>query len=921
MLFLGESEVVMASLSWRVVLFVLTFGQALAAADAPKPVTATDERHFVAKVLPVLQSKCLVCHGNEPAKLKGGFDLRTRAAMLKGGASGKPAVAPGKPTESPLYLAASRQAPEWRPMPPKANDKLSEQEVSALKEWIAAGAPWPSPARIAELARTPAWDGKDGVEVKTSGGLSAEWTNRKYRPEDLWSYRALRKPDVPKADDAANPIDAFLAAKRKALGLTAAPPADRRTLLRRVTFDLTGLPPTTAEIDDFLADKDDEDRAFARVVDRLLASPHYGERMAQHWLDVVRYADSAGFANDYERGPAWRYRDYVVRSFNTDKPYDRFVKEQLAGDEIDSTNPELLVAVGFLRMGPWELTGMEVPRIARQRFLDDVTESVGQTFLAQPIQCARCHDHKFDPIPTRDYYAIQAVFATTQLADRDAPFLKEENRAGFEERAYLEQRRRRYEEELNRLQTAEDAARRAWERDHPRDAGKKPERHQYLSPLELGLERITRKGLERIRWQLDRYEPFALSVYSGRTPALKAALAPMRLPTDREKGELEATTILAGGDPFSPKAAVTPAVLSAVPAGRSTIPTTIDGRRKAFAEWVAAPSNPFTARVMVNRIWGWHFGTPLAGNPNNFGATGKKPTHPELLDWLAATFVEQKWSVKSMHRLLLTSAAYRRSARHPEPKRLAQLDPHGTNYAAFTPRRLSAEEIRDAMLASTGELNRQLGGIPCRPEMNAEAAFQPRQVMGTFAEAWQPNPKPAQRHRRSLYTLKLRGLRDPFFAVFDRPAPESSCELRTSSTLAPQAFTLFNSESSFARALALADAARKEAKSEADAIRAVFRRTLGRAPSADESKVCLAHWQSMTLRHGKLTFARRTVPTEITREAVEENTGEKFRFTERLEMMTDFVSDLQPADCSAEVRGLAEVCLVLFNSNEFLTLE
>jgi mono/diheme cytochrome c family protein len=911
----------MGSLSWRVVIVVLAFGLAPVGADPPKAVTAADERHFATKVLPVLQAKCLACHGNDPEKLKGQLDLRSRAAMLEGGVSGKPAVVAGKPDDSPLFLAVSRQSTEWHAMPPKANDKLSDHEVSAIKDWIAAGAPWPSAARIAELSKAPAWDTKDGVTVRTSGGLTADWTNRKYRPEDLWAFRPVRKPAVPQAD-AANPIDAFLAVKAKALGLTPAPPADRRSLLRRVTFDLTGLPPTAAEIDAFLADKDDDDRAFGKVVDRLLASPHYGERMAQHWLDVTRYADSAGFANDYERGPAWRYRDYVVCSFNTDKPYDRFVKEQLAGDEMDATNPELLVAVGFLRMGPWELTNMEVPRVARQRFLDDVNESVGQTFLALPLQCARCHDHKFDPIPTRDYYAIQAVFATTQIADREADFLPDENRTGFQEQVYLEQRRRRYEEELTRLRTAEAAALRRWEQDHPRDAGKKPERHRYLSPNELGLERVTSKGLERVRWQQDRYAPFALSVYSGRTPDRKAVLAPVRLPADRDRGELEATAILAGGDPFSPKEAVTPGVLSAVNAGTGGgIPTTVGGRRKAFAEWVAAPSNPFTARVMVNRIWAWHFGTPLAGNPNNFGATGKKPTHPELLDWLAATFVEQQWSVKSVHRLILLSAAYRRSAHHPEPQRLARLDPLGTSYAAFKPRRLSAEEIRDAMLASTGELNRQLGGIPCRPEMNAEVAFQPRQVMGTFAESWQPNPKPAQRHRRSLYTLRLRGLRDPFFAVFDQPAPESACELRASSTVAPQAFALFNSESSFTRALALANAARAEAKSETDAIRTVFRRTLGREPTADEARACLAHWQSMTERHRRLTFARRTYPAEVTREAVEENTGEKFRFTEPLEMIADFIPDLQPADCSAEVRGLAEVCLVLFNTNEFLTVE
>ncbi|MGL5094522.1 MAG: DUF1549 and DUF1553 domain-containing protein, partial [Planctomycetia bacterium] len=568
-------------------------------------------------------------------------------------------------------------------------------------------------------------------------------------------------------------------------------------------------------------------------------SPHYGERMAQHWLDVTRYADSSGFANDYERGSAWRYRDYVVRSFNADKPYDQFVKEQLAGDEIAPDDPEALIAVGFLRTGPWELTGMEVPRVARQRFLDDVTDSVGQTFLAQPLQCARCHDHKFDPIPTKDYYSIQAVFATTQPADRPAVFLRDENLRGMDEKKYLLERRNYYEAKLAELMKTEAAAKAKWLVSNTLRDGEQSPREKYLSPAHLGEERIARKGLERLIWRLDRYEPVALSVYSGRTPTAKAYYAPPRLPADSVAGDLEATAILTGGDPFAPAAAVSPGVLSAANGGDGgRIPTAVSGRRAAFAEWVASADNPLTARVLVNRVWAWHFGAPLAGNPNNFGATGKKPTHPELLDWLAGEFVAKKWSVKNLHRLVVLSQAYRRSVRHPQLTELARLDPLGASYAVFKPRRLSAEELRDAILAATGELNRQVGGIPCRPEMNPETAFQPRQVMGTFAESWQPNPKPADRHRRSLYILRLRGLRDPFFDVFNQPTAESSCELRDSATIAPQAFTLFNSDASYRRSVALAAAALGNAKNESDALREVFRRTLGRPPSESETAAC-----------------------------------------------------------------------------------
>ncbi|HUR53706.1 MAG TPA: DUF1549 domain-containing protein, partial [Gemmataceae bacterium] len=412
----------------------------LIAASASVPATARGvdpkadaEAVFALRVLPVLKAKCFACHGGDAAKVKRGFDLTSRAALLKGGDSGKPGVSPGKPADSPLYKAVVRTDADFAAMPPKENDKLTDAETRAVKDWIDGGAPWPSDRRVAEIvtAAKPA-----GVVVNTSGGLSPDWTARTYKPEDLWAYQPLRKPAVPKVAGT-NPIDTFVNAKLTALGLKAAPPADRRTLVRRVTFDLTGLPPTPDQIDAFVTDADADGAAFAKVVDRLLASPHYGEQMARHWLDVTRYADSSGFANDYERGSAWRYRDYVVRSFNADKPYNRFVREQVAGDEIDPADPEMLVAVGFLRMGAWELTGMEVAKVARQRFLDDVTDAVGQVFLGHMLQCARCHDHKFDPVPTRDYYRLQAAFATTQVAERPDAFLPSENTTGFEEKKYL----------------------------------------------------------------------------------------------------------------------------------------------------------------------------------------------------------------------------------------------------------------------------------------------------------------------------------------------------------------------------------------------------------------------------------------------------------------------------------------------------
>ena len=719
------------------------------------------------------------------------------------------------------------------------------------------------------------------------------------------------------------------------------------------------MPPTPEEIDAFVNDPQSDQIAFAKVIERLLASPHYGEQWGRHWLDIARYADSSGYANDYERGPAWRYRDYVVRAFNEDKPYDTFVREQIAGDEWDPQDPEKLVATGFLRMGAWELTGMEVPKVARQRFLDDVTDTVGQVFLAHMLQCARCHDHKFDPVPTRDYYSMQAIFATTQMADRHVGYLPTENTAGFDEVKYLDQRRDFYEDALSSLRAKQTIeACRQWYRDEGKDpqpfeatllklkAQNKtkgaeseevgvslirnrmmkdgihpdliPPRHVGFNSQDFGMERISRKGLQRLNWRRDRYQPIAMSVYNGKTPKLAAVQAPLRLPEDPlAHGTLEETSILTGGDPFSPSQTVHPGVLSAVDLASDPLPITYDSRRTELAEWITHPDNPLTARVMVNRIWQWHFGKPLARNPNNFGATGKKPTHPELLDYLAGYFIENGWSVKKMHRLIMSSRAYRRATRYADSNLLDQKDPNRELWAVFQPRRLDAEELWDAMLAVSGELNTELGGIPVRPEMNLEAALQPRMVMGTFAEAWQPSPLPAQRHRRSLYAQRVRGHRDPFLEVFNAPNADLSCEAREASTVTPQVFALFNSEMSFNRAIAMAHRVLSSTSTSREATELAIELAYGRSATPGELDKCLAHWKQMTQRHEKLVFQPIDYPREVIREAVEENTGVRFQFVEPLEIYDEFVPDLGPSQVDARTRGFAELCLVLFNSNEF----
>ncbi len=928
--------------------------------------SADNEILFARRISNLLIEKCVGCHGADPEDINGELDLRHLKAAIAGGESGESSIVIGNAEESPLYLAATRLSDDWSAMPPKDAEALTPQQLEWLKEWIDGGSSWPDEARIQEIGEeyNDQWSVEDGVTVETSGGLADTWTNRRYDPRGLWAYQPVRSPSLDEQELSLHPIDALIQRKRpvehdtngEAVPLQTAPPATRHELIRRATFDLIGLPPTPQEVDRFVSDPRDDATVFRDLVDRLLESPHYGERMAQHWLDVVRYADSSGFANDYERGNAWRYRDYVIRSFNDDKPFDRFIREQIAGDELAPRDPEAIVATGFLRMGPWELTGMEVAKVARQRFLDDVTNSVGETFLGHSLQCARCHDHKFDPVPTRDYYSFQAVFATTQLSERAAPFLDSENTSRFDEQRYLQRRQQEYQRTLDALNEVLMANALQWYEDQKRspdqwleaiaavskegsdNVGFKTVRNRMakmgvpeeeyppklvgFEPEQFGLERVARKGIERLRWQFDRYRPFALAVYNGRTPQVNSVNSPVRVPDDRmTKGEMEQVCVLTGGDPFSPSQPVQPGGLSVLASQVNVeFADIVEGRRTALANWVADPKNPLTSRVIANRIWQWHFGQAIAGNPNNFGSTGKRPTHPELLDWLAATLVKQGWSLKELHRLIMSSTTYQQSTRHPDPEKLTSLDPLRESYSVFATRRLTAEELRDAMLAASDELNREMGGIPCRPIINQEAALQPRMVMGTFAAAWQPNPLPKDRNRRSIYALRLRGLSDPLMEVFNSPPPDFSCEGREASTVTPQVFALFNGQNSHARALSLAIAVLDSTSGDESAIAECFRRLYGREPSSDESALCLAHWSQLeSILDEQAPVV--DMPKKVLREAVEENTGERFSFEETLYSNVDFVPDHDPSQVTRHSRALADVCLALINSNEFVYVD
>jgi mono/diheme cytochrome c family protein len=849
---------------------------------------------FLQHVGPLLQKKCHGCHGDGDER-RAGLDLRTRPALLRGGDSG-PAVVPGSAVKSLLYQAVTRTGD--LKMPPKEREKLSAEELAAVRAWIDAGAPWPDPVAAAPV-------GKEGP-----------WTSRS---EDVWAFQPVKEYPVPTEGlDALvkTPIDAFVWQKLKARGLAPAPAADRRTLLRRVTYDLTGLPPTPEEIDAFVRDPAPD--AFDKVVERLLASPAYGEHWGRHWLDVVRYADTSGYSNDFERPNVWRYRDYVIRSFNADKPYDRFVVEQLAGDELDPRDPELRVAAGFLRMGPWEHTGMAVAAVTRQMFLDDITNAVGTAFLALPLACARCHDHKFDPIPTRDYYRVQAVFAPVHFEQPPTPFLPGENRAGFEEATAHVQERIRSNE--TRLQAIKDKSRVALQtllqKYNVRDVKDlspevRPKDNRFgLDAADQERERVYRKRVELYDRELKRYQPLAFSVSSGGLDG-RAPTPPVH--------------ILAGGALSAPGAPVTPGVLSVVPGSDdtaapsawNTIPPATVGRRLALARWIASPANPLTARVMVNRVWQYHFGTGLVATSNNFGKMGKRPTHPELLDWLARYFVEQGWSVKALHRLILRSAVYQCGSEHPERERVRKLDPANQLLAYFPPRRLTAEELRDSLLAVAGELSRTAGGPGVFPEINPEVALQPRQIMGTIAPVYEPSPKREQRHRRTVYTYQMRNLPNPLLEVFNGPTMDASCERREETTVTPQVFALFNSQLAHDLALMMARRLEKLAGERAEQVNQAFRLAFGRPPTEPERARCLEHLAAMTAHHRRVPPVKVEPPRQLVRSHIAELTGAHFDFVEDWDP-SRYEPNLHPAEVSAETRALAELCLVLVNATEFL---
>ncbi|MEM9365680.1 MAG: PSD1 and planctomycete cytochrome C domain-containing protein [Planctomycetota bacterium] len=944
-------------------LFTLTLVFAVA---SPSFAQNANEREFTLKVLPLLKDKCWGCHGNDPDDIQGGYQMLSREDLLKGGESEEPSIVPGHADQGTLSEAIAWEGLE---MPPKENDRLSEEQVALVRRWIEAGAIWPdedTQAKIREEAARVRVN-EDGMLMTTSGGTSAEWTNRRYQPEELWAFMDLSPIQSILPGDVASEqaIDHFIGSGLEEAGLEPAPEAGPRDLVRRLYFGLLGLPPTPEEADAFVASyQRDAPAAWQALVDRLLNDSRYGEHWGRHWLDVTRYADTGGMSNDYERSNMWRYRDYVIRAFNNDKPYNQFVVEQLAGDELADAsfvvrtgadpadvhkaqsegnyNPdeaEQIIATGFLRLGPWDNAMVEAPE-ARQLYLDDVVNITGQTFLSQTLRCCKCHDHKFDPIPTRDYYRIYAAFATKHMAERPVPFLPEENQEEFDEGRAVAQRLLDFAvAKKNVLVEKREAAARKWFEEHDlpykdNNARKnlpdeeKPPRHVGLDHVEQGQLKVREQDEWIWKRRLERYQPMAQSVFNASHSEMPWNGA-RKLRINRKKAqEAEVKNhILTGGALTALGDRVFPGVLSALSVGVSfdaedpyLLPPDTDGRRLALARWIANENNALALRSIVNRVWQFHFGVGLAANANNFGAKGAAPSHPRLMDYLAHVLVQDGWSLKSLHRRILLSDAYRRSCVSPDPESLASVDPNNRLLSHFPRRRMTSEQLRDSMLAITGELVSKAGGVPVAPEINMEVALQPRMIQFSLAPAYQPSRTPDQRNRRTVYAYHVRGQADPFHELFNQPNPNESCELRESAAVTPQAFTLLNSDMMTDRSIALAVRLTKESSTASEQIRNAFQLVLGRHPDPVEEGKLLAYLDEMRLYHREVEPPKSEYPTSITRSLVEEFSGKPFEYNEILPVFEDYVPDLKPADVDAETRALADLCLLLFNSNEFLYL-
>jgi len=624
----------------------------------------------------------------------------------------------------------------------------------------------------------------------------------KYTPAERrhWAFQKRSNPEIPTfaapADNVwvRNPIDAFILARLQKEGLRPSPRAGKATLLRRVYFDITGLPPTPAQMAKFLGDK--SPAAYEKVVDELLASSAYGERWGQHWLDIVRFAESEGFEYDTHRPDAWRYRDYVIQSLNSDKPYDQFIREQLAGDEINPKNEVMRIAAGFQRLGGLRKNGgNQDAAFNRNEELVEMTNVIGSAFLGVTLGCARCHDHKFDPIRHTDYYRMQAFFAATH--ENDVPLSTPAEQAAWKEK---------------------------------NDAAQVP-----VKALKATMKGLTGDALEVVQKKVDELE-------AKGPPPLPAIFS---IADDPEK--VSPVYVLARGDTQNRGAQVGMRPLGILlPDGTPELPADTKTPRAELANWILDPQNPLPSRVIANRIWQYHFGRGIVATPNDFGRMGTRPSHPELLDYLANQMIEGGWKFKAMHRMILLSSTYQQSSQTPATEK----DPDNALLSKFSRRRLEAEEIRDASLAIAGKLNPKQGGpsviIPIDPDL-LNVMYKPAQ--------WAVTPDKEEHNRRSVYLFAKRNFKLPFMDVFDAPDRQISCARRESSTHPPQALELLNGDTSKRMADALAERLLREAgKDKGKQVDLAYHLGVGRAPTKKERQIAVAFLQKEPLREFALAL-------------------------------------------------------------------
>ncbi len=858
--------------------------------------TASPSLSFERDIRPVLKAHCFPCHG-EGETLKGGVDLRLRRLMLSRTDSGTVLV-PGRPSESRLlHVVESGEMP-------KSDKKLTPDQIAKLRRWVELDAPTlrPEPAEVPKFFITE-------------------------EERAFWAFQPIRRPEPPAVRHAARvgtSVDAFLLARLEAAGVEFAPSADKVTLLRRVTLDLSGLPPTPEEVDAFLADTSDS--AYDKVVDRLLASEHYGERWARHWLDVAGYADSnGGVEADSLRPWAWRYRDYVIRSLNADKPLDRFITEQLAGDELVSppfgerTGEDLdrLVATGFLRMAPDPTgDGPPDPDLARNQVVADTIQIVSSSLLGLTVQCAQCHDHRYDPIPQSDYFRLRAVFEPAlnwknwkNPDQRLVSLMSREDRALAE---CVEHAARAVDAEAQQLhdQLIEKFVQKQLEL-VPEDqrgpvlaarrtpADKRTEDHKRL------LREFPTFQDHIILGEID--VPGAKSVASVRDEAARIRAARPDEPrvhclTEEPHQDVD-TVLFHRGDHQQPRGRFQPGGLTVLastsPGAGADIPRTnaslrTTGRRLAFAKSLTDPAHPLTARVLVNRVWHHHFGVGLVGTLADFGVLGERPSHPELLDFLASELRDGGWKLKPLHRLIVTSSAYRQSGHNPAA-RLA--DPDNRLLGRARLRRLEAESLRDGILAVSGRLDPTRFGPPVGVAIDVHGQI----VVGSQNKDGNGDPTGVgslggAEFRRSIYVQARRSQPVGVMETFDAPPVAPNCEARPSTTVPPQSLLLLNDPFVLDRSADLAERLRREKPGGArDQLALLWRLLFSTTPTEAELQRSLVYLAEQT----------ETIRARTTRTAEARKDDKK----------------PAPAPADPQLLAMASLCQALLGSNRFLYVE